>query len=152
MQRGRSPGWLRHHRLNELLQRGSSPEWLRHHRLNSLQRSKSSGNSVGSVAMMLLRCAACDALSFLPPGVSVRPRARLDSALSSHLARVASVSPQTTSVATASWSRVLVVRRPLERDSNPLRCPHCCSLMQWRQLDLLALVPRCCSNAPFVLL
>ena len=59
--------------LSSLLMRGRSPEWLRHHCLNSLQRSKwslVSGIFGRWVAMMLLRCAVSDAVSFLPLGLS----------------------------------------------------------------------------------
>ena len=72
--------------LSSLLRRGRSPEWLRHHCLNSLQRSKwslVSGIFGRWVAMMLLRCAVSDAVSFLPLGLLLRARARLAFLLSS---------------------------------------------------------------------
>ena len=88
--------------LSWLLYRGRSPEWLRHHRLNSLQRSKSSGNAVDPVAsgtgfksnamkLMLFRRAVSFVVSCLRQGQLFTARVRLIGALFSHNAREASV-------------------------------------------------------------
>ena len=93
--------------LSSLLRRRRLAEWFVNHCLNSLPCSIASlvdfcrprvliggfGRWVFGrwLAMMLLRCAVSDAVSFLPLGLISCARVRLDRALSSHLARVASV-------------------------------------------------------------